>query len=200
MVSGINSTNNDGLSSRLAEMQDKFKSMDTDGDGKVSKDEFLAGFKNNQAKAPNGPQPSGPPPNGTPQSSDAKSTKSSESTKSTSSMNTSSSSSASKTADAVFSDQDTNGDGYISQSEYESFLQKIQQNMIERLKYYNSSSASIQKIIKSTEKTDTSKTNINDTFASFKNDLKQLLEKYDLYNNQGSKSDTNVESVLDANA
>jgi hypothetical protein len=200
MVSGINSTNNDGLSTRLAEMQEKFKSMDTDGDGKVSKSEFLTDFKSNQPKGPSGKPPMGPP-SGAPPPSNTKSTKSKKNSRSISSTSSNkSSSSVSESADTIYSDQDTNGDGYITESEYASFLNKIRDNMIERLKYYNSSSASVQKIIKSSEKTDVNKPNINETFASFKNDLKQLLEKYDLYNSQGSKSNINVESVIDANA
>jgi Ca2+-binding EF-hand superfamily protein len=82
-------------------------SFDKDGDGALSSTEFASFLQSTGLKGPDGP----PPP---PQSQDSDSTDSS--------------SSSSQSADSIISSYDTNGDGVLSSSELQAYLDKSTQD------------------------------------------------------------------------
>jgi hypothetical protein len=175
MVSGISSSNSYDLTARLAEMREKYKSMDTDSDGQVSKSEFLTAFQNDQANGTKGKPPAGGPPPGPPPTEN---------------------NGKSKSAEDIFSEIDSDGDGYISETENETFLNQMEANMQKMVEQYKANSPSLMDYLKSTDESDSS-TNSNDMIASFKKDLQALLEKYGQYDQNGTKSGVSTTNLMD---
>lgn len=111
---------------------DMLKKLDTDGDGSVSKDELSSGLKAmhdqlssqfQQMRMQAGGMPPPPPPEDGSDSDDNSSVSASDATGSTSSASSTSSNSK---LDELFKKMDTDGDGSISQSEFDTFAQQMQ--------------------------------------------------------------------------